>query len=385
MSGLRALVVHGQPEALGELVEILSGPQLTVDTARSATEAVHKVSARDYAVIVSDHKPPDLNGIELLERTIAFCPDAMRIVMVPDIDSVSQVELKPPGAIFRFFARPWERRQLTAVVAEGLKLHRLEIEQRELIKKLGGEYDKLKKREKLLDVVVRERTKELEESYLKLKAANRQALLGLAEAIEAKDTYTKGHCGRVAGFAMALAHECGYPEEGMEALEFASFLHDIGKIGIRDAVLLKPGPLEDKEWEHMRTHPIKGYEIASQIDILKPTMPCIRNHHERWDGKGYPDGLKGEDIPLSARIVAIADAYDAMSTDRPYKKALPVAECERLLRKNAGSMYDPHLVELFVERHLGALYSPGEVSAQEPGPQSEPHEDRLPEASGAES
>jgi response regulator RpfG family c-di-GMP phosphodiesterase len=379
MSGLRALVVHGQPEALGELVEILSGPQLTVDTARSATEAVHKVSARDYAVIVSDHKPPDLNGIELLERTIAFCPDAMRIVMVPDIDSVSQVELKPPGAIFRFFARPWERRQLTAVVAEGLKLHRLEIEQRELIKKLGGEYDKLKKREKLLDVVVRERTKELEESYLKLKAANRQALLGLAEAIEAKDTYTKGHCGRVAGFAMALAHECGYPEEGMEALEFASFLHDIGKIGIRDAVLLKPGPLEDKEWEHMRTHPIKGYEIASQIDILKPTMPCIRNHHERWDGKGYPDGLKGEDIPLSARIVAIADAYDAMSTDRPYKKALPVAECERLLRKNAGTMYDPLLVETFVERHLGALY-PSE--AVEPEPQAAI--ERLPEASGAE-
>ncbi len=379
MSGLRALVVHGQPEALGELVEILSGPQLTVDTARSATEAVHKVSARDYAVIVSDHKPPDLNGIELLERTIAFCPDAMRIVIVPDVESASQVELKPPGAIFRFFSRPWERRQLTAVVAEGLKLHRLENEQRELIKKLGLEYDKLKKREKLLDVVVRERTKELEESYLKLKAANRQALLGLAEAIEAKDTYTKGHCGRVAAFALALAHECGYPEEGMEALEFASFLHDIGKIGIRDAVLLKPGPLDDKEWEHMRTHPIKGYEIASQIDILKPTMPCIRNHHERWDGKGYPDGLKGEEIPLSARIVAIADAYDAMSTDRPYKKALPLAECERLLRKNASTMYDPQLVDLFIERHLGALYP---MDSAEPEPQADV--DRIPEASGAE-
>ncbi|HKA91508.1 MAG TPA: HD domain-containing phosphohydrolase [Haliangiales bacterium] len=330
-------------------------------------------------MIVSDHKPPDLNGVELLERTIAFCPDAMRIVLVPDVEAAAQVELKPPGAIFRFFARPWERRQLTAVVAEGLKLHRLENEQRELIKKLGLEYDKLKKREKLLDVVVRERTKELEESYLKLKAANRQALLGLAEAIEAKDTYTKGHCGRVAAFALALARECGYPEEGMEALEFASFLHDIGKIGIRDAVLLKPGPLDDKEWEHMRTHPIKGYEIASQIEILKPTMPCIRNHHERWDGKGYPDGLKGEEIPLSARIVAIADAYDAMSTDRPYKRALPIAECERLLRKNASTMYDPQLIDLFVERHLGSLYP-----AESPEPQPHGDVERLPEASGAE-
>src|SRR5215470_14213520 len=115
MSGFRCLVVHSQPEALGELMEILSGPQLAVDTARSATEALHKVSARDYAVIVSDHKPPDLNGVELLERTIAFAPDAMRIVIVPDVESMAQVEIKPSGTIFRFFARPWERRQLTAV------------------------------------------------------------------------------------------------------------------------------------------------------------------------------------------------------------------------------------------------------------------------------
>lgn len=356
MSGYRALVVHGQPEALGELVEILSGPQLAVDTARSATEALHKVSAGDYAVIVSDHKPPELNGLDLLERTMAFCPDAMRVVILGDADAVTQAELKPAGIIYRFFAKPWERRQLTGMVAEGLKLHRLEREQRDLIKKLGLEYQKLQKREKLLDVVVRERTKELQESYLKLKAANRQALLGLAEAIEAKDAYTKGHCGRVAAYALALAQAAGYPDDGMEALEFASFLHDIGKIGIRDAVLLKPGPLDEKEWEHMRTHPVKGYEIASQIDMLKATMPCIRNHHERWDGKGYPDGLKGEDIPLSARIVAIADAYDAMATDRPYKKALPLEDCERLLRKNAGIMYDPVLVELFVTQNLGALY-----------------------------
>jgi putative nucleotidyltransferase with HDIG domain len=356
MTAFRALVVHGQPEALGELVEILSGPQLSVDTARSATEALHKVSAADYAVIVSDHKPPELHGIDLLERTIVFCPDAMRIVILGDPDAIAQAELKPTGTIFRFFAKPWERRQLVGIVAEGLKLHRLEREQRDLIKKLGLEYQKLQKREKLLDVVVRERTKELQESYEKLKEANRQALLGLAEAIEAKDAYTKGHCGRVAAYALALAEAAGYPAEGMEALEFAAFLHDIGKIGIRDAVLLKPGPLDEKEWEHMRSHPVKGYEIASQIDMLKPTMPCIRNHHERWDGKGYPDGLKGEDIPLAARLVAIADAYDAMATDRPYKKALPLEDCERLLRKNAAIMYDPALIEIFVSRGLGALY-----------------------------
>jgi putative two-component system response regulator len=355
-SGFRALCIHGQPEALGELVEILSGPQLVVDTARSATEAMNKVSAQDYAVIISDHKPPELNGVDLLEKTIAFCPDAMRIAIVGDDAAVAALDAKPAGTIFRFFARPWERRQLTGVVAEGLKLHKLEREQRELIKRLGGEYGKLQRREKLLDVVVRERTKELEESYQKLKAANRQAILGLAEAIEAKDPYTKGHCGRVAAYALALASETDYPDDDMETLEFASFLHDIGKIGIKDAVLLKPGPLDDREWDHMRTHPAKGYEIASQIDILKPCIPCIRNHHERWDGKGYPDGLKADAIHPSARIVSICDAYDAMATDRPYKKALPLEECERLLKKNAGTMYDPALVETFVERSIGALY-----------------------------
>lgn len=367
MSGFRALVVHTQPEALGELVEILSGPQLTVDTARSATEALHKVSSSEYAVIVCDHRPGELNGIDLLERTIAFCPDAMRIVMVGDPDAMAQVEVKPAGTFFRFFGKPWERRQLTGIVAEGLKLHRLEREQRELIKQLGVEYQKLQRREKLLDVVVRERTKELEESYNKLKIAHRQALLGLAEAIEAKDAYTKGHCGRVAAYAMALAREAGYPDEQMESLEFASFLHDIGKIGVRDSVLLKPGPLDEDEWAHMRTHPVKGYEIASQIQILHPTMPAIRNHHERWDGKGYPDGLRGEAIPLSARIVAIADAYDAMATDRPYKKALPLEECEGLLRRNAGIMYDPALVALFVTRHLGALYREDHEDLPVPG------------------
>jgi HD-GYP domain-containing protein (c-di-GMP phosphodiesterase class II) len=101
---------------------------------------------------------------------------------------------------------------------------------------------------------------------------------------------------------------------------------------------------------------VKGYEIAKEIDMLKPTMGAIRNHHEKWDGSGYPDGLKAEAIPLSARLVAIADAYDAMATDRPYKKALPLEECEKLLRKNSGVMFDPNLVEVFVARHVGAIY-----------------------------
>jgi HD-GYP domain-containing protein (c-di-GMP phosphodiesterase class II) len=245
---------------------------------------------------------------------------------------------------------------LAGLVAEGIKLLGLLGEQREIVSKLGLEYEKSQKREKLLDVVVRERTKELEESYLALKRANRQALFGLAEAIEAKDAYTKGHCGRVSGYSLALAEAAGYPDDGLETLEFGAFLHDIGKIGVRDAVLLKPGPLDEEEWAHMRLHPVMGYEIATQISMLEPIMPAVRNHHERWDGKGYPDGQAAENIAFAARIVAIADAYDALATDRPYKTALPLATCEALLRKNAGKMFDPDLVEVFCQEHLGVLY-----------------------------
>ena len=240
-----ALVVHNQPEALGEVVELLTGPDLQVHTARSATEGLHRMQSTDYAVIICGHKPPLLDGIELLERSVLYRADAMRIVMLSGSRAEQEFEQRGPYEhnIFRITGRSAQRGNLPALVFEALKLQRLMREQRELVRRLGGEYDKLQKREKLLDVVVKERTKELEESYEQLKAAHRQALFGLAEAIEAKDAYTKGHCGRVAGYALVLAEQCGYGRAELETMEFGAFLHDIGKIGVRDNVLLKPCPL----------------------------------------------------------------------------------------------------------------------------------------------
>ncbi len=352
------LVIHSQPEALGELVELLTGPTLQIETARSKTEALNKIRGGSISVLIAGHRPPSLDGIALLEASISHLPDALRILVVTGEADADYLDQRPNDEhpIVRFVGRPNERSRLVALVHEGLKLHRLVSEQRALVAALSGKHRKLQNREKLLDVVVRERTTELEESYEKLKAANRQALFGLAEAIEAKDSYTKGHCGRVAAYSMVLAEAVGYPAEEMETLEFGAFLHDIGKIGIRDSVLLKPGPLDEEEWLHMREHPLMGYEIASKIEMLKTIIPAVRNHHERWDGKGYPDSLAGEAIPLSARIVGIADAYDAMATDRPYKSALPLEECESILQKNAGKMFDANLVNIFCENHLGAIF-----------------------------
>ena len=355
----RALVAHPQTEALGELAELLGSTGLQVDTARSTVEALNKLrAAREVHVVVAHHVTGNFDGVGLLEACVLHAPEALRIALVSSPDEAVELDYRPAhgGTIIRLIARPSERSRLVALVNEGVKLLNLVEQQRELVRKLSIDQTKLQRRELLLDTVVKERTKELEESYEKLKAANRQALFGLAEAIEAKDPYTKGHCGRVAAYSLVLAREAGYPVDGLETLEFGAFLHDIGKIGIKDAVLLKPGPLDEAEWVHMREHPVKGYEIASKIEMLKPIMSAVRNHHERWDGSGYPDKMVGEDIPLAARIVAIADAFDAMATDRPYKQALPLDECEAVLRKTAGKMYDPELIEVFVSRHLGALY-----------------------------
>ncbi len=354
----RALVAHPQVEALGELAELLGGLGLAVDTARSTVEALNKLRAQPVNVIVSYHLAGTFDGVAFLEGSILHAPEAFRIALVSSPDEAVELDYRPAhnGIIIRLVARPSERSRLVGLVGEACKLLALVDDQRQLVRKLSNEQAKLQRRESLLDTVVKERTKELEESYEKLKIANRQALFGLAEAIEAKDPYTKGHCGRVAAYSLVLAREAGYPLEGLETLEFGAFLHDIGKIGIKDAVLLKPGPLDEAEWVHMREHPIKGYDIASKIEMLHPIMPAVRNHHERWDGSGYPDKMIAENIPLVGRIVAIADAFDAMATDRPYKAALPIEECEAVLRKTAGKMYDPELIEVFVGRHLGTLY-----------------------------
>ena len=346
----RALVVHPSREAAAEIRAAISA-LVDVEVVHSEADAVRRLLELEYAVVIVDHKPP-LDGRQIIAKTTSAQPDAFIVFMTLDPEEGRDLDQQLPGRVFRFLAGPDQRWQLSGIVAEALRLQKLEREQRDLIKTLGIEYGRLQKREKLLDVVVKERTRELEVAYERLKAGSRQALLGLAEAIEAKDPYTKGHCGRTAVFALALGREAGLSESDLELLEFGAFLHDIGKIGVRDAVLTKPGPLDEAEWTHMRIHPLVGAQIASQLDMLRPIVPCIRNHHERWAGGGYPDNLSGEGIPLLARIVCLADAYDAMVTDRPYKAAIPIEECKVILRRQSGTQFDPTLVELFVTRGI---------------------------------
>jgi|GEM_PF-2493184 len=177
----------------------------------------------------------------------------------------------------------------------------------------------------------------------------RETIFSLVKTIDARDSYTAQHSEGVARYARAIAKRLGLADDEAESIYKISLLHDIGKIGIRDEVLLKAGSLSDDEWELMRQHPIIGANLIANLRFLAGSSDACRYHHERWDGKGYPDGLAGEDIPLWSRIIAICDAWDAMRTDRPYRKALPLEVTIEEIKKGSGTQFDPSLVPIALE------------------------------------
>ncbi len=183
----------------------------------------------------------------------------------------------------------------------------------------------------------------------KLESHYTETLGAIASALEAKDPYTQAHTSRIRDLAIGLGVAMQIPGEARRSLSLGAILHDVGKIGISDAVLLKPAPLTDLEWEVMREHTTIGERMLSGIEFVRPALPIIRHHHERWDGRGYPDRLEGEDIPLGARIVAVCDAFDAMTSDRPYRTAMSTERASEELLKHAGTQFDPTCATLLVD------------------------------------
>ncbi|HTP41031.1 MAG TPA: HD domain-containing phosphohydrolase [Nitrospiria bacterium] len=181
-----------------------------------------------------------------------------------------------------------------------------------------------------------------------LQRTHFEAMKALAQAIEAKDQYTRGHCDRTVEYAMAIAEKLSLTDEEKKALRYAAFLHDVGKIGIHESILAKEGRLTEEEYRMMQSHPSLGADIIKGVEFLEPVVPLVYHHQERYDGKGYPAGLVGEAIPRGARIVAVLDTFDAMTSDRPYRKAMPLDRALAELRRCAGSQFDPQVVEAFI-------------------------------------
>ena len=173
----------------------------------------------------------------------------------------------------------------------------------------------------------------------------------LANAIDARDPYTERHSERVAELSVVMARRLGLDEDEVEYIRVAGLLHDVGKIGIREAILGKPGRLDDQEFREMQSHPVKGTKILGAVDVarFRRMLPWMKYHHEKYSARGYPEGLHGEEIPLPARIIAVADTYDAMTSDRPYRKGLPHERAIQELKDYAGEQFDPKVVEAFLE------------------------------------
>jgi HD-GYP domain-containing protein (c-di-GMP phosphodiesterase class II) len=186
------------------------------------------------------------------------------------------------------------------------------------------------------------------QSYISRREAYADTLRGLVAAIEAKDAYTRGHSERVTNYATSLARSMRLPDTTVQRIELAALLHDLGKVGISRRILLKPGRLDEVEWQSVQQHPAIAAEIISSVDFLAETLPAIIHHHERWDGGGYGDGLSGQQIPMDARILAVADAYDAMTSSRPYRRSMTPEEAVAEILDGSAGQFDPTIAKAFI-------------------------------------
>jgi response regulator RpfG family c-di-GMP phosphodiesterase len=276
---------------------------------------------------------PGLDGIGVLSAIRQLDADAAVMVLTGAPDLKVAINSLKLGA-YDFIMKPVNVDELLIAAERALERRQLLIERKQY--------------QELLERRVQEATRDLQAAYGQLQDTYRATLETLGAALDSRDVGTEAHSRRVHGYAIATAREHGVLEADLEDLAHGVLLHDIGKIGIPDAILLKPGPLTPDEWTIMRRHPEIGKRLIENISFLKGAVPIVYCHHERWDGTGYPRGLKGPDIPLGARIFAVVDAFDAMTFDRPYSRAISFDTAQAEIRRCAGTQFDPAVVASFL-------------------------------------
>ena len=275
------------------------------------------------------------NGADALTEIVRFPPDvALLDIGMPSMDGLD-------------VTRALRKRPSTALLPIILVTARGRLEDK-VAGLDAGASDFITKPFEPAELLARVRTNLRLSAALSRLENTQDVLVALANAVDAKDPLTEHHCGRVADWALLLAGLAGLDQEEREAVGYGAVLHDVGKIGIAESVLTKPGRLTDEERVRMQRHPIIGAEILQPLRLGRIVGPIVRAHHERWDGGGYPDGLRGEEIPIGARIVAVADAYDAMIHDRPYRASLSDEEARAELVSNRGTQFDPEVVDLML-------------------------------------
>lgn len=322
----RLLVVDDEPAVRELLDEGLQMLGYEVRAASAAAEALELISGGDFDLVLSDIDMPGQNGLWLLDR-IQDLDGEPDVVMVTGVVDTSVAI----GAIRRgasdYVTKPFNLEEVGIVVERVLEKRRL-LRENEAY-------------QHHLEELVDERTRELEASY-------ESTLQALVTALDFRDNETQGHSSRVVEYAVMVAQRLRVDESGMRWIRWGALLHDVGKIGISDAILRKPGKLDGDEWTEMRKHPEMGYRMLQHIPFLRPALEIVLSHQERFDGTGYPQGLRGEAIPLGARIFAVVDTFDAMTSDRPYRAALPIEAARAEVRKFSGIQFDPRVADAFL-------------------------------------
>jgi len=325
------LIVDDEAEVRGVLNDLLCDAYDCTE-ASSAEEALDSLRNHDYQLVISDITMSGMSGLEMIPHVKAISPETV-IVMISGMQTIeSAINALRLGA-FDYLMKPFDLRQAEAAVCRALNHHELIVAKRLY--------------ETQLEDLVAQRTAELDEALGSLENAYRSTLKALTAALETRDAETHGHSERVVTFSLRLGREYGLNAQEMKALEFGSLLHDIGKIGVPDAILRKPAKLTDEEWILMREHPIHGQQILRGIKFLQGAAKVVAQHHEKWDGSGYPLGLVGDDIDICARIFSVADAFDAITSDRVYRKGRSYEAAAAELDEWTGRQFDPKVVEAF--------------------------------------
>jgi putative two-component system response regulator len=326
---LTCLIVDDEPRLRQVLLHLMRGDGFSCMEASNGVEAIELLERQSVPLVMSDMRMPRMDGIELLKTLRQRWPDTAVVMITAVADVEVAVSCLSMGAM-DYLTKPFHLEEVRARVKQALEKRRLLLENRDY--------------QAHLEVRVAAQARRIEEVFL-------AGIQALAEALEVKDPYTRGHSVRVSQYSSAIARAMNVDAQMVQQIELGGHLHDIGKIGVREAVLNKPGSLTDEEYRHIMTHPVTGWKILSPLLGDAPiALNVVRSHHERVDGGGVPDGFKGSQIPLEARIVAVADAFDAMMSGRPYRGVeMTIEQALRELSENGGTQFDQDVVAATLE------------------------------------
>ena len=351
------LIVDDEESILNAFKRILADENYEIQTARDGLDGLKKLRAaqKPFSLIISDQRMPVMNGVQFFAKAREIFPDAVRILLTGYADTDAIIDAVNKGGIHLYFTKPWREEELIAHIKQSLSQTELLMENRRLVELTKKQNEDLVELNKTLEEKVKEKTsdllakaEELNVSYEKVQIMLDGTVKTMSKIVETRDPYTSGHEAKVAIISCKIAEEMRLSKEQIEAIHIAATLHDIGKISVPSEILTKPGRLSDLEMEIIKTHCRVAYDILKTIKFPYPVADIILQHHERMNGSGYPQGLKGESILLEARIIGTADVIDAMASHRPYRPALGVDVAMEEIVNCKGKLYDSAVVDICV-------------------------------------